>query len=200
MSCFNNTIVLNLIGVAILTTTSHSAMAKPPLSEKSEVLRQASNYAQAIACSTTFSEDSEVKTDINDVYLIESTTDYDGGEEFGTNYIVEWGGDNGCAGGSGTYMGFITSFSRFSPTRPFIVQEESITDNMELDGYSLNPRFIEDVNYNNGVLNIVSSDYSDDNTDGGNNFPRYKYRYTVVHDDYVWKLVSRKLIADNKNN
>lgn len=199
MTRLNSTLVLNLMGVAILTTVSHSAMAKPPLSEKSEVLRQASNYAQAIACSTTFSKSSEgKKTTTNDVYLVESNSN--SGKEYGTDYIVFWGGDNGCAGGSGTYFNFITSFSRFSPNRPFVVQEQSITDNMELGNYSFNPRFIEDVKYNNGLLSIISSDYSDDNTDGGNNNPRYKYRYTVDYDDHAWKLVSRKLIADNKDS
>lgn len=184
--------VQNLIVAVALTMVAQSTLAKPPQIEKLDVLRQAKNYAQAIACSTTFSKDSEVKTDINDVYLIESTTDYDSGEEFGTNYIVEWGGDNGCAGGSGTYMGFITSFSRFSQTRPFVVEHQNIIDDMDLNGYSLNPRFIEDVSYNNKKLSVTSSEYGND----GSNSPRYKYIYTATYSDFGWKIVNRKLIAD----
>lgn len=184
--------VQNLIGAVALTLMAQSALAKPPQVEKLDVLRQAKNYAQAIACETTFSKDSEVKTDINDVHLIESTTDYDSGEEFGTKYIVGWGGDNGCAGGSGTYMGFITSFSRFSQTRPFVVEREHIVDDMDLNGYSLNPRFIENVSYNNDKLYVTSSEYGND----GSNSPRYKYIYTITYADYGWKIVNRKLIAD----
>lgn len=184
--------VQKLIGAIVLTLVAQTALAKPPQVEKLDVLRQAKNYAQAIACSTTFSKDSEVKTDINDVHLIESTTDYDGGEEFGTKYIVEWGGDHGCAGGSGTYMGFITSFSRFSQTRPFVVEHQNIIDDMDLNGYDLNPRFIEDVSYNNDKLYVTSSEYGND----GSNSPRYKYIYTITYADYAWKVVNRKLIAD----
>lgn len=184
--------VQNLIGAVALTLIAQSALAKPPQVEKLDVLRQAKNYAQAIACNTTFSKDSEVKTDINDVHLIESTTDYDSGEEFGTKYIVEWGGDNGCAGGSGTYMGFITSFSRFSQTRPFVVEHQNIIDDMDLNGYDLNSRFIEDVSYTNDKLYVTSSEYGND----GSNSPRYKYTYTITYADYGWKIVNRKLIAD----
>ena len=49
---------------------SQSKYKKPPVSEKLEVLRQAKNYAQATACTTTFARDTEDKrTDLTDVHL-----------------------------------------------------------------------------------------------------------------------------------
>ncbi len=69
---------------------------------------------------------------------------------------------------------------------------------MNEDKYQINSRFIQDVDFYNGVLLVTSSDYSDDNTDGGNNFPRYQYRYTLVFDQdtYKWKLANKELIKD----
>ena len=92
-----------------------------------------------------------------------------------------WGGDNGCAGCSGTYMGFITSFSRFSQTRPFLVEREHIVDDMDLNGYDLKQRFSEDVSYNNDKLYVTSSEYGSD----GSNSPRYKYIYTITYAHYA---------------
>ena len=118
--------------------------------------------------------------------------------EIGTKYIVFWGGDAGCAGGSGTYSNYLTSFSRDTETRPFLVEQQDILEDINEDKYQINTRFIQDVEFYNGVLLITSSDYSDDDTDGGNNFPRYQYRYTLVYDsdNYKWKLVNKEQIKD----
>ncbi len=187
------------IGLVILATTSNIAVAKPPIQEKYDVLKQASNYAQSIACATTFAKDSDGdKTTVKDVFLVEKTMDFAEKNEIGTKYIVFWGGDAGCAGGSGTYSNYLTSFSRYSETRPFLVEQQDILDDINEDKYQINTRFIRDVEFYNGVLLVTSSDYSDDNTDGGNNFPRYQYRYTLVFDTdaYKWKLANKELIKD----
>lgn len=203
MRFFNKFLIVNTLGFVVLSTASYSAMAKPPVKEKHDVLKKASNYAQSVACATTFSKDSAApKTTIKDVHLIDSQRSFDGKSEFGTTYVVYWGGDWGCNGGSGTYSNYLTSFSRFSETRPFLMEQTDILEDINSDVYQINTRFIENVEFYNGVLLVTSSDYSDDNTDGGNNFPRYKYRYTLVYDtdDYKWSLVNKKLIKDNYPN
>ncbi len=203
MSFFCKPVIVKTVGFVLLSTVSYSALAKPPLKEKYEVLRQASSYANSIACMTTFDDDTESnKTTVKDVHLIETQMDFDGKNEIGTKYIVYWGGDWGCAGGSGTYGNYLTSFTRWSETRPFLVEEMDILEDINDKEYQINTRFIEDVEFYNGVLLITSSDYSDDNTDGGNNFPRYKYRYTVVYnsEDYKWILANKELIKDNYPN
>lgn len=187
------------LGLFIISTVSYSAVAKPSVQEKNDVLKQASSYAQSIACTTTFEKDSDgYKTTTKDVFLIEKEKDLAGKNEIGTKYIVFWGGDAGCAGGSGTYSNYLTSFSRDNGKRPFLVEQQDILDDVNEDKYQINARFIQNVDFYNGVLLVTSSDYSDDDTDGGNNFPRYQYRYTLVFDQdtYKWKLANKKLIKD----
>ena len=167
----------------------------PPVSEKLEVLRQAKNYAKSTACITTFERDSEDnRTDVTDVHLVESQSSFDSNNIFGTRYIVYWRGDNACAGGSGTYMGFITSFERDREKGKFVVRERDIVDTIDSgnNNYDINSRFMEAVSYNDGILSVISSDYGND----GSNSPRYKYLYTVVYKDFGWQLVGREMIAD----
>lgn len=199
MRFLNKFLMVNTLGFVILSTVSYSAMAKPPVKEKYDVLKQASGYAQSVACTTTFEDN---KTTIKDVHLIDSQRSSNGKGEFGTTYVVYWGGDWGCNGGSGTYSNFLTSFTRFSETRPLLMEQMDILEDINSEEYQINTRFIEDVEFYNGVILVTASDYSDDNTDGGNNFPRYKYRYTLAYDtdDYKWTLVNKKLIKDNYPN
>lgn len=186
------------LGLFSILAVSCSAMAKPSVQEKYDVLKQASSYAQSIACATTFAKDADYKTTVKDVFLVEKQMDFTEKNEIGTKYIVFWGGDAGCAGGSGTYSNYLTSFSRYTETRPFLVEQQDILEDVNKDKYQINPRFIQDVEFYNGLLLVTSSDYSDDNTDGGNNFPRYQYRYTLVfdQDNYKWKLANKELIKD----
>lgn len=174
---------------------SQSKYKKPPVSEKLEVLRQAKNYAQATACTTTFARDTEDKrTDLTDVHLVETADSFNSNSVFGTKYLVYWRGDNACAGGSGTYMGFITSFERDREKGEFVARERDIVDTIDSgnNNYDINSRFMEAVSYNDGILSVISSDYGND----GSNSPRYKYLYTVVYKDFGWQLVDREMIAD----
>lgn len=203
MRLLSQSLIVKTMGLVILTMSSNAVLAKPPIKEKYEVLKQAKNYAQSVACATTFDDDNQGhKTTIKDIHLIESQMDFSEKNEIGTQYVVYWGGDWGCNGGSGTYSSFLTSFNRFSETRPFLVEKMDILEDVNEDTYQINTRFIEDVKFLNGVFLITSSDYSDNNTDGGNNFPRYKYLYTVVYNDSsdTWKLANKKLLKDNYLN
>lgn len=108
--------------------------------------------------------------------------------------MVFWGGDVGCAGGSGTYSGYLTSVSRISSSRPFLVQEQDVLENVK----GINPRFFESVAIAaNKHLVIVGSDYCNCKADGGNNFPAYKYRYELAQVQGQWKLINKKFLGKN---
>ncbi|WP_201543277.1 hypothetical protein [Psychrobacter immobilis] len=205
MNSFDNSLTIKAIGAFIaLSTLSYTAYAKPPIKEKYEVLSQATKYAESVACSTTFSKDNgKYRTTIKDIYLIEDTEDYDNKGKLGFEYIILWGGDVGCNGGSGTYSYYLTSFSRHSENRPFLVNQMNILDDVNSETYQINDRFIEDVKYDNGVFVITASDYSNEGDDAGNNFPANRYKYKLTHDNspdnYKWKLVDKNFIGKTKS-
>ena len=127
MRLLSQSLIVKTMGLVILTIASNTVLAKPSVKEKYEVLKQAKNYAQSVACATTFDDDNQGhKTTINDIHLIESQMDFSEKNEVGTQYLVYWGGDWGCSGGSGTYSSFLTSFNRFSETRPFLVEKMDV--------------------------------------------------------------------------
>jgi len=191
MNLFNKSLISKVVGsLLILSTVSYTAQAKPISQEKKEVLKQASNFAQAVACYTTFDADSEYQTTVKDIYLTEKDTGY-------TEYVVFWSGDWGCSGGSGTYMSYLTSFSKPSQSQPFIVDQQDILGDINADGYLVNDRFIEDIKFENGKFLITGSDFSNEGDDGGNNFPANRYKYTLALDsnNYKWKLVNKKFMG-----
>ena len=193
MSFFSESLMIKILSsLIILSTTSYSAQAKPISQEKKEVLKQASNFAQAVACSTTFDNDAEYKTTSKNVFLVKSDSTYN-------TYFVLWSGDWGCLGGSATYSSFLTSFSRSADYRPFLIDQQDIFDNINADDYLINTRFIEDVKYDNDKLIIIGANFSDEGDDGGNNFPANRYKYTLALDknseDYKWKLINKKFMG-----
>lgn len=191
MNLFSKSLISKIVGsLLILSTVSYTAQAKPISQEKKVVLKQASNFAQAVACYTTFEADSDYKTTVKDVYLIQKDQDY-------AEYFVFWSGDWGCAGGSGTYRSYLTSFSKLAENRPLIVDQQDILGDINADGYLVNDRFIEDVKFENGKFLITGSDFSNEGDDGGNNFPANRYKYTLAldSDDYKWKLIDKKFMG-----
>lgn len=154
---------------------------------KVEVLEQAERYAQSVACSTTFNSESEnTMNSIDYVYPISYIND----ENLGTTseFLVLWGGDRGCLGGSGTYSFYLTEFQRVSESRPFTV----IIDDLFLleDFNPVNPRFIKDVSYNGKTKNleVISYDFAPKDS---NCCPSLKYRYVFNNDDTGWKFINK---------
>lgn len=197
MSFFSKSLFIKLVGgLVILSTTSYAAQARPIAQEKKEVLKQASNFAQSVACYTTFANDSEDdKTTVKDIYLVESIEEY-------AEYFVLWSGDWGCAGGASTYRTYLTSFSKLADNRPFIVDKQDILADINADGYLVNDRFIEDVKYEKGRFIITGSDFSNAGDYEGNNFPANRYKYTLAkvdsNDESKWVLLDKKLLGKNK--
>lgn len=154
---------------------------------KHEVLEKAKQYAQSVACMTTFDDDSEEKlTSVNNVYPLEYSKMFDDGKVSGS-FLVLWSGDVGCMGGSGTYGYSLTEFQRASDSRPFTMSNlDLLMDLYEVS--EINTRFIQDVSYNNRTkaLEIISYDFAPNDS---NHSPSLKYRYNFKNSDYGnWKL------------
>ena len=154
---------------------------------KHEVLDKAKQYAQSVACMTTFDEDSEGEmTTANNVYPLQYRKMYSDSGVSGS-FLVLWGGDVGCMGGSGTYSYSLTEFQRISDTRPFTVLNTDLLEELyELS--EINTRFIQDVSYNDRtkILEIVSCAFAPNDS---NHSPSYKYRYNFTKSDSdAWSL------------
>lgn len=164
--------------------------------EKVQVLNVIKKYSEVTACMTTFEKNTERKTTIKDVFTIDRDPSLGS-----SSYFILWGGDKGCNGGSGTYSVIFSEVSRFSESRPFLVQND---DALGTDIYeNINFRFIESVKMPQPkTLEIISWNYADDKyggKDGGNNFPANKFKYVVKQNDNgQWKVVKQTLIKQNK--
>lgn len=112
-----------------------------------------------------------------------------------SSYLVLWGGDMGCEGGSGTFSMYLTSVTRrFSTSRPLLISGEVLTEDLK----GINTRFIESVAVTpNKHLLLVGSDYCNCKADEGNNFPANKFRYELAETQKGWKIVNKKLIGKN---
>ena len=189
----------------------HANQAYQPIigvktSEKEHILGIGRNFATSVACSTSFDDSTEVKTTIDDVFLVGTNNlGSVGDKEFNSEYLVYWSGDIGCSGGMGDDNSFMTSVNRFTDTRPFLVETDfgrkSIRNDKFFSDLGIYSRFVNEVNYKNGVFSIVSGHDNGDGTYGwiGNNSPRYIYRYTVKSDaSGKWKVVNKKLLEDLK--
>ncbi len=163
-------------------------------SEKSQVLNTVQNFATSVACSTSFDNDIVQKTATDDVFLVGDS-----------EYLVYWSGDIGCSGGIADNTSFMTSVNRVSDTKPLLVDtdfgEEKIHHNKFFHNLDIYPRFVSDIDYNEGIFSIISSHDNNDSENGwvGANSPRYKYRYIVSKDELGnWKVVNKMLLADYK--
>lgn len=140
------------------------------LQEKIAVLNVIKKYSGAVACATNFEDGNSLDSYLKNVYTI----DRDEESGFATYYVL-WSGDMGCPGGSGTYSYFISEVSRYTNTRPFLVQNNEA---FGLDvANKVNSRFIEDVTkISSNHFTIISSEFADGDS---NNFPSFKYKYTI---------------------
>jgi len=184
--------IATCLGFIALLSNSFAYAANSELQEKKAVYQVAKNYGTAIACTTTFEPDDYTKkigTTLKDIYTLEFSPNGDTGE-----YLIFWGGDGGCAGGSGTYLTYLTEIARYSINRPFTVQKENVFEDIK----DINYRFIQSVALTgNKHLVVIGSNYCDCKEDGGNNFPAYKYRYELAQVEGQWKLVNKKFLGKN---
>lgn len=198
----------SILLTAVLVCSAVSANAST--ADKKLALEAVKNYATSIACSTTFDKNSEsFKTTLKNVYEmdlsatpVEPEPDYATNPEYyadlgGRDYLVYWGGDEGCAAGSGTYSYYLTPVSRMTDTRPFLVDTSNyniITALYENDA-TINPRFIESVNVKNNIFEVISSNYDDDDC---NNCASLRYKYKINYEtspSYGWNLLDTEFLG-----
>lgn len=75
--------------------------------DKKEIFKVLKNYANAIACRTSFDDETKIE-ELNEII-------YFGQDEYGIDYYyVIWRGDVACYGGSGTIAYYITEVFRYS--------------------------------------------------------------------------------------
>ena len=153
--------------------------------EKEEVLKVIKNYANSVACATTF-DIPDGGTSIKDVILAYK-------DNFGeTSYFVLWGGDISCAGGTGTSSYYISEVGKYRDTNPFLV--------IQRDVFS----FLEDINFraiirfkklDENKYEIVSIDYGNDDS---NCCPSLKQKYIVSQVKGSWKVLEKTFIEKIK--
>lgn len=158
---------------------------------KYEVLEQAKQYGASVACETTFNgERGEDVTTTDNVYPLQYSEWTSDGSVVGS-FLVLWGGDVGCMGGTGTWGYSLTEFQRFSGTRPFTVLNADLLEDLyELS--EINSRFIQDVSYNDRTKNLEIVSYAFAPNDL-NNFPSYKYRYNFKKSNSGKWSLSKKV-------
>ncbi|NNP72096.1 hypothetical protein A7P53_06410 [Acinetobacter defluvii] len=163
------------------------------IDERTQVFNIMKKYVESTACGHTFESSGDLnRTNINNVYLI--SNDRDTGN---TVYFVFWGGDVGCNVGSGTMSYYMSEVSRYSKSRPFLVQNNDAFGK----NVNINFRFIQNIRkIKNDEFEIISWNYADDKyggVDGGNNFPANKFKYIVKNSDGGWHISKQSLIEQN---
>ena len=185
-----------IISLLLLVGASSSVLATPKSAEKHQVFNVMKKYAEAVSCGHTFDGISDFeRTTIDNVYLI--SNDSDTGN---TVYFVLWGGDVGCNIGSATTSYYMSEVSRYSKSRPFLMQNEYAFGN----DININFRFIQSVKQIKGdQFEIISWNYADEKyggSDGGTNFPANKFKYTVTNvGDGEWKITHQVLLEQNND-
>lgn len=165
--------------------------------DKQTIMKMMNQYINVVACATS-------KVELKDIVSI-----FPSEEEYtGSAYYVLWSGDKGCEGGSGTISTYISEVSRYSSSRPFLVNtDDALGDNNEkawaAGTWFTNYRFIESMKKTkDGSLEIIGWNYADakyGGKDGGNNFPANKFKYTLALDEEAgWKVIKQVLLEQNK--
>lgn len=220
MNNFHKAFFITAIGTIVSACTTdpsinnarlHANQAYQPVvpaktSEKEHILGIVRNFATSVACSTSFDDSTELKTTVDDVFLVgTSNLGHAEDKDFNSDYLVLWSGDMGCSGGVVDYTSFMTPVNKISDTRPFLIEtgfgSEDIRHDKFFNDLGIYPRFISEVKYENRVFNIIANHDNNDGTNGwiGNTSPRYQYRYTVKSDaSGEWKVVDKQLLEDLK--
>ncbi len=156
--------------------------------EKIAALTVLKKYSETVSCGSSFEEEKSVRKFLKNVYTIERDV-----EMGSATYFILWDGDIGCNGGSATHSFIITEVSRFTESRPLLVQNNDAFG--EEFSKSVNLRFIEKIQQiNSNKFVVISSEHVNDDA---NNFPSKKYQYTVEKIKHQWKITDKKYLGKN---
>lgn len=173
-----------LIGLAL----SFQVQAAPEWIEKNKALSVVKNYANAIACGTSFQRDEngKVQTSDKDVYTIQL-----GEDEFSdTEFFVLWSGDHGCAGGSGTQYAQLTQVVKSHIYDSYVVTDE-YPFGEDVDKH-VNYGFIREFKQlSPDLFKVVSGRFADNDSNAG---PSLQDTILVEnHKGIGWKVISSKI-------
>lgn len=173
-----------LLGSLLL---SFHAQASSELMEKIQALAVVKNYANSIACGTSFQKDEngKINASTDDVYIIEN-----GIKNYLHNELyVLWRGDQQCAGGSGTYYATLTVVNKWREGAPYVVTGD-YPFGEEVDKH-INYGFISEFKQlSNDLFEITSGKFADGDPNAG---PSLQDKILVKRQDREWKVISSKV-------
>lgn len=166
---------------------SFQAQAATEFIEKNQALAVVKNYANSIACGTSFQKDENGKINASpdDVYIIENgVKDYLHNELY-----VLWWGDQQCAGGSGTYYATLTAVNKWREGAPYVVTRD-YPFGEDVDKH-INYRFISEFKQlSNDLFEITSGKFADNDPNAG---PSLQDKILVKRQDGEWKVISSQV-------
>lgn len=167
------------------------------IEDKQNVYNMMREYTKLVSCMSSFEKEPENgrPTTLKDVQTVE----YNKKDNSYVFYIL-WGGDKGCAGGSGTMSSFVTEVARYGGDwKPYTIQDDyAFGSNVGINyGYI---ESIKKIDFNK--FEVISWDYADDKyggVDGGSNFPANKFKYTLERTRFEsWRITHQALIEQRK--
>ena len=164
---------------------SFQVQAASELVEKNQALAVVKNYANAIACGTSFQrdEDGKIQASIKDVFVIEKSED-----DFSPSVMyVLWGGDQGCMGGSGTSYSVLTEVTKWTARRPYVVIND-YPFGEDVDKH-INYRFISEFKQlGANLFKITSGKFAEDDPNAG---PSLQDSILIENQKGIgWKVIS----------
>ncbi len=167
---------------------SFQAQAASELVEKNQALAVVKNYAKTIACENTFekNEFSKILTTSRDAYIIEKgNSDWEQ-----TTVLILWGGDIGCAGGSGSQLSVLTELAKL-PGRDNYIVISNYPFGEDVDKH-INYGFISEFKQlNENLFKITSGKFADDDSNAG---PSLQDTILVKKQEGIgWKVISSRL-------
>ena len=165
--------------------------------DKGIIFKMMKTYTSLVACMTSFENDPENGrlTTIKDIHTVEYNL-----KDKAFVFYVLWGGDMGCAGGSGTMSSYVTEVARYGGDwKPYTIQSD-YAFGKDID---LNYKYIESIKKINGSsFEVISWNYADEKfggADGGSNFPANKFKYTLEKNKYEpWRITRKVLLEQNQ--
>lgn len=165
--------------------------------DKSKIFNIMKTYSSLVACMTSFENNPENNqpTTVKDIHTVEYNP-----EDRAFVFYVLWGGDMGCAGGSGTMSSYVTEVARYGGDwKPYTIQSDYAFG----ENVGINYKYIESIKkISNSHFEVISWDYADakfGGVDGGSNFPANKFKYTLEQSEFEpWKITKKVLLEQNQ--
>lgn len=167
---------------------SFQVQAASELVEKNKALSVVKNYANSVACGTSFQRDEngKIRTSDKDVYTIQL-----GSDEFSdTEFFVLWDGDHGCAGGTGTQYSQLTRVVKSHIYNSYVVTDE-YPFGEDVDKH-INYGFISEFKQlSKNLFKITSGKFAEDDPNAG---PSLQDTILVEMQNGVgWKVISSQV-------